>query len=99
MPYLPRPRRRRALQDRVANHRGQIQGGEFLRQRPEIADVISVISLQLGDKVMLSVQARMREERDAAVLLRQITTVERAVKVEFPEVRWSFFEPEAPREG
>ena len=72
---------------------------DFLRKRPEIADVISVISLQLGDKVMLSVQARMREERDAAVLLRQITTVERAVKVEFPEVRWSFFEPEAPREG
>ena len=70
---------------------------EFLRQRPEIADVISVITLQLGDKVMLSVQARMREERDAALLLRQITTVERAVKAEFPEIRWSFFEPEASR--
>ena len=70
---------------------------DFLRQRPEIAEVISVISLQLGDKVMLSVQARMREERDVAVLLRQITAVERAVKAQFPEVRWSFFEPEASR--
>ena len=70
---------------------------DFLRQRPEIAEVISVISLQLGDKVMLSVQARMQEERDVAVLLRQITAVERAVKAQFPEVRWSFFEPEALR--
>ena len=41
--------------------------------------MVNVITLQLGDKVMLSVQARMREERDVAVLLRQITAVERAV--------------------
>jgi divalent metal cation (Fe/Co/Zn/Cd) transporter len=67
---------------------------EFLRERPEIAETISVITLQLGDKVMLSVQARMREERDAGEMLRQITAVERAVKAAFPEVRWSFFEPE-----
>jgi divalent metal cation (Fe/Co/Zn/Cd) transporter len=72
---------------------------DFLDQRPEIAEVISVITLQLGDRVMLSVQARMREERDAVLLLRQITAVERAVKADFPEVRWSFFEPEASRAG
>lgn len=68
---------------------------EFLRQRPEIAETISLITLQLGDRVMLSVQARMREERDAAELLRQITAVESAVKAAFPEILWSFFEPES----
>jgi divalent metal cation (Fe/Co/Zn/Cd) transporter len=78
------PERERALRD-------------FLGQRPEIAEVISVITLQLGDRVMLSVQARMREEHDATLLLRQITAIERAVKTDFPEVRWSFFEPEASR--
>jgi cation diffusion facilitator family transporter len=72
---------------------------EFLRERPEIAETISVITLQLGDKVMLSVQARMREERDAGEMLRQITAVERAVKAAFPEVRWSFFEPELAAVG
>jgi divalent metal cation (Fe/Co/Zn/Cd) transporter len=70
---------------------------DFLRQRPEVNEVISLISMQLGNEVMLSVQARMHEQRDATALLEQINAVERAVKVAFPEVRWSFFEPELPR--
>jgi cation diffusion facilitator family transporter len=70
---------------------------EFLRRRPEIAELISVITLQLGDKAMLSVQARMREGEDAGAMLAQINAVERAVKAAFPEVRWSFFEPESSR--
>jgi hypothetical protein len=43
---------------------------------------------------MVSVQARMREASDAQALLVSINAVERALKREFPEVRWSFFEPE-----
>jgi cation diffusion facilitator family transporter len=66
----------------------------FLEARPEITDVVSLITLQLGNEVMVSVQARMREARDAQVLLASINEVERALKREFTEVRWSFFEPE-----
>jgi hypothetical protein len=36
----------------------------------------------------------MREQRDARVMLREITAIERGLKAAFPEVRWSFFEPE-----
>jgi hypothetical protein len=43
---------------------------------------------------MVSVQARMRESTDVRALLDAIDEVERALKREFPEVRWSFFEPE-----
>jgi hypothetical protein len=43
---------------------------------------------------MVSVQARMREEQSVAALTDQINTVERAMKQAFPEVRWSFFEPD-----
>jgi hypothetical protein len=68
----------------------------FLLQRAEIAEVVSIITLQLGDKAMLSVQARMHEDRDAIALLEQINAVERAVKAAFPEILWSFFEPELP---
>jgi hypothetical protein len=53
-----------------------------------------VITLQLGNDALVSVQARMREEHDAEEMLRNITSVERSLKKEFPEVRWSFFEPE-----
>ena len=66
----------------------------FLEGRPEIASVLNLITLQLGSDAMVSVQARMREEHDAQAMLRQITDVERGLKAEFPEVRWSFFEPE-----
>jgi cation diffusion facilitator family transporter len=72
----------------------QAQMRAFLESRPEVANVISLITLQLGSEVMVSVQARMREASDAQALLVSINAVERALKREFPEVRWSFFEPE-----
>lgn len=72
----------------------QQQIRDFLDTRPEIAQVISLITLQLGNEVMVSVQARMREEQSVATLIDQINTVERAMKQAFPEVRWSFFEPD-----
>jgi cation diffusion facilitator family transporter len=72
----------------------QVQMREFLAARPEIERVISLITLQLGNEVMVSVQARMREEQSVAALTDQINTVERAMKQAFPEVRWSFFEPD-----
>ncbi len=72
----------------------QAQLRAFLASRPEVDHVISLITLQLGSEVMVSVQARMRESRDTRTLLDAIDEVERAVKREFPEVRWSFFEPE-----
>ncbi|MEI2429004.1 MULTISPECIES: cation diffusion facilitator family transporter [Lysobacter] len=72
----------------------QQQIREFLDARPEIGRVISLITLQLGNEVMVSVQAQMREEHSVAGLTEQINTVERAMKQAFPEVRWSFFEPD-----
>lgn len=72
----------------------QAQVRAFLEARPEIANLISLITLQLGNEVMVSVQARMRESADVRALLDAIDEVERALKREFPEVRWSFFEPE-----
>lgn len=72
----------------------QQQIREFLDARPEVARVISLITLQLGNEVMVSVQAQMREEHSVAGLTEQINTVERAMKQAFPEVRWSFFEPD-----
>jgi cation diffusion facilitator family transporter len=72
----------------------QAQLRSFLEARPEIDSLVSLITLQLGNQVMVSVQARMREQADARVLVSQVNAVERALKREFPEVLWSFFEPE-----
>jgi cation diffusion facilitator family transporter len=72
----------------------QQQMRDFLEARPEIARVISLITLQLGNEVLVSVQAQMREEHGVTGLIEQINAVERALKQSFPEVKWSFFEPD-----
>jgi len=70
----------------------QIQA--FLDGRPEIARIFSLITLQLGNEVLVSVQAQMHERQDAHRMIGQINEIERVMKREFPEVRWSFFEPD-----
>lgn len=72
----------------------QAQMRTFLEGRAEIGRVISLITLQLGNEALVSVQAQMSEEQSARALAEQINAVERAFKAEFPEVRWSFFEPD-----
>ncbi|MFS8137717.1 MAG: cation diffusion facilitator family transporter [Thermomonas sp.] len=69
----------------------------FLEARPEVEFVISLISLQLGNDVMVSVQAQMAEDQSARALVEQINCVEREMKQAFPDVKWSFFEPELSR--
>jgi divalent metal cation (Fe/Co/Zn/Cd) transporter len=72
----------------------QAQMRKFFDERPEIGNVISLITLQLGNDMLVSVQAEMSEEQSARSLALQINEVERALKREFPDVRWSFFEPD-----
>ncbi len=72
----------------------QQQISDFLAARPEIAEVLHLITLQQGNEALVSVQARMRRSHDGTAMLQDIDQVERAMKQEFPVVRWSFFEPE-----
>ncbi|HEY6940968.1 cation diffusion facilitator family transporter [Dokdonella sp.] len=66
----------------------------FLEQRPEVARVFNVITLQLGVDVMVAVKAEMRGDLSARALVEAINAVEGDLKTRFPEVRWSFFEPD-----
>ena len=67
----------------------------FIAARPEVRRVFSLITLQLGNDIMLAVQAEMADTTvDGATMVLHINAVEAAVKAEFPDVRWSFFEPD-----
>jgi cation diffusion facilitator family transporter len=66
----------------------------FLEQRPEIARVFNVITLQLGVDVMVAIKAEMRGDLSARALVEAINAVEGDLKARFPEIRWSFFEPD-----
>lgn len=66
----------------------------FLEQRTEIDMVYNLVTLQLGNDVMVSVKAKMKGESSAAGMIAQINAVERELKRNFPQVRFSFFEPD-----
>lgn len=67
---------------------------KFLSQQPEIKRVFNLITLQLGPDVMVSVKAEMTHLVSARSLVDDINRVEAALRARFPEVRWSFFEPD-----
>lgn len=68
---------------------------DFLTSRPEIRQVYSLITLQLGNDIMVAVQAEMAEpSASTADSIRRINEVEAALKLAFPDVMWSFFEPD-----
>jgi len=66
----------------------------FLHDQPEVAEVLNLITLQMGPDVMVAVKARMQRTPDDLSLIEAINTVERAMKAQFAEIRWSFFEPD-----
>jgi cation diffusion facilitator family transporter len=66
----------------------------FLGRRPEIAEILHLITLQLGDEILLAVKARMRESQDAQRLIDDINRAEADLRGTFPQVEWLFFEPD-----
>jgi cation diffusion facilitator family transporter len=66
----------------------------FLAAQPEVQRVFNVITLQMGPDVMVATKAQMRGELSGAELIAAINRVEAAMKEKFPEIRWSFFEPD-----
>ncbi len=67
---------------------------DYVRGREEVEHVFRIITLQLGPDVMLSTKAKMRGNLSDIELIEAINRVEAGVKQNFPEVRWSFFEPD-----
>jgi len=67
---------------------------EFLLKRPEVGEVFSLITLQLGTELMVSAKVQMKEMGTAAELIGDINRVEAALRMSFSQVRWIFFEPD-----
>lgn len=68
---------------------------KFITDRPEIKQVFSLITMQLGNDIMVAVQAEMADpQASTAESIARINRVEADLKAAFPDVRWSFFEPD-----
>ena len=66
----------------------------FLVARSEVAEVYSLLTLHIGEGIMLAVKARMTETVSATAMIDAINRVEADLRVAFPAVRWCFFEPD-----
>ena len=66
----------------------------WLRERPEIADIYNLLTMQFGPDAMVAVKARMVPSGSEAQLIRNINAVEGAFREQFPSTTWLFFEPD-----
>ena len=62
--------------------------------RPEVLEVINLITLQWGDAIVVAVQAEMAPQPSARALVDAINVVEDSIQTRWPDVRWVFFEPD-----
>jgi len=67
---------------------------QYLEARPEVKRVLNLVTLQLGNDAMIAVKAEMTPGGSAAQLVASVNAVEVGFRQRFPQVRWSFFEPD-----
>jgi cation diffusion facilitator family transporter len=66
---------------------------EFLQRREEVEHIYKILTMQLGTSLMVAVKARIRAQTPPE-LVAAINRAEAALRVEFPEIQWLFFEPD-----
>lgn len=67
---------------------------EFLKNRQEIDELYNIVTLQLGDDVMVAIKARMTRLGSERKMVIAINDTEKAFRSTFPQVLWLFFEPD-----
>jgi cation diffusion facilitator family transporter len=66
----------------------------LLEARPEIDQILNLITLQLGPQIMVAVKAKMTKVDSVDQLINNINTCELELKKENSAIRWIFFEPD-----
>jgi hypothetical protein len=70
----------------------------MLVAEPQIVEVLDLTTMQLGEKVIVSIKAQMRMDGvSAAEMVDHINVIEDRLKAQFPEVSQTFFEPDVKR--
>ena len=66
----------------------------YLNTNSEIDQLYNLLSLQMGDDVMVAIKAKMTETDSAEKLIEDINQCEARFKEKYPQVKWLFFEPD-----
>lgn len=65
-----------------------------IEARPEVDQVINLITLQWGEQLMIAVQAKMQPQSSDMALIDAINVVEASLQKHWPQAKWCFFEPD-----
>ena len=66
----------------------------YLETRPEIDEILNLITLQLGSQIMVALKVKMTSVDTVEQLIANINTCEVALRKENPAIQWIFFEPD-----
>ena len=66
----------------------------FLNDRSEVKRVFNLLTMQLGNDVMVAVKAEIADYPSAIEMIMAINTVEASFRKNYPDVLWLFFEPD-----
>ncbi len=66
----------------------------FLEDKDEIKKVYNLLTLQLGNDVMVAIKAKMAGDVSAREMINSINRCEQEMKNRFPQILWLFFEPD-----
>lgn len=67
---------------------------EFLEAQPEVTEVLNLITMQLGARIMVAVKVKMGKTATAEELIQNINRCEVELKKHNAAIQWSFFEPD-----
>jgi cation diffusion facilitator family transporter len=71
---------------------------QHVMERPEVLSVMSIITLQWGDAIVVAVQAEMAPQPSASAMVDAINRIEDSIQTLWPAVQWVFFEPDHPKQ-
>jgi cation diffusion facilitator family transporter len=72
----------------------RLQIRNFLESRPEIEEVLNIITLQLGAQIMVALKVKMNKAESVKQLVENINICEAELKKINPAIQWVFFEPD-----
>jgi cation diffusion facilitator family transporter len=76
------------------DHATHLRIKTFLESRQEIEQVLNLITLQLGPRIMVAVKAKMANAGSPGEMINDINTCESELKKVNPDIQWIFFEPD-----
>jgi len=65
----------------------------FIAEQQGVAKVLNLLTLQLGQEIMIAVKAEMHAI-ESKLMIEHINNIEKRLKERFPGIRWIFFEPD-----